>query len=324
MTVLSAVTREQLAEEGYAVVEDVLDPILDIGPVLAEYAAVLGGIAAGLAAEGVIRSTYAGLPFEQRLIAVCAESRRNFPQHFDISLPQSGVRSDTPMHVGPAVFGLLTNPGLLDVVERVVGPEIASNPVQHVRMKLPKRAIEEGSHNGLVTKIPWHQDNGVILPEADEAGILTVWIALNDATEANGCLQVIPRSHRQGIEAHCPTSNGLSIPEKLLPVERALPLPMRAGSLLLMTQRTVHSSLDNVTDDQVRISLDLRYQAVGQATGRPAFAPAGFVARSRAHPETALRDPAEWARRWLETRARLAEAENPTFNRWRADAAVCA
>ena len=98
------------------------------------------------------------------------------------------------------------------------------------------------------------------------------------------------------------------------------------GSVLLMTQRTMHSSLDNVTDDQVRISMDLRYQPVGQPTGRPAFAPAGFVARSRAHPEQVLADPAEWARRWLTLRDELAEKTlaAPMFNRWTADAAVCA
>ena len=37
-------------------------------------------------------------------------------------------------------------------------------------MKLPKRAVaKSGPHSGLVSQIPWHQDNGVILPEADES-----------------------------------------------------------------------------------------------------------------------------------------------------------
>ena len=34
------------------------------------------------------------------------------------------------MHSGPAVFDLLRHPAILDVVESVIGPEIASNPVQ--------------------------------------------------------------------------------------------------------------------------------------------------------------------------------------------------
>jgi phytanoyl-CoA hydroxylase len=322
MPSLTAAQRAQFAEEGYLVVEDALDPVLDIQPVLAEYNLVLDGIAASLREEGAISSTYRDLPFADRLVQICAESGRNFPQHFDISLPQKGVQHDTPMHHGPAVFDLLTSPRLLDVVESIVGPEIYSNPVQHIRMKLPERAVAKGSYNGLVSSVPWHQDNGVILPEADESTILTVWLPLLPATVENGCLQVIPRSHRVGLEPHCPTDKSLSIPERFIPTERAVPLPMAVGSVLLMTQQTVHSSLDNRTQDEVRISLDLRYQPIGQPTGRPAFP--GFVARSAAHPETVLRDPAAWAQSWREARDRLAELESPSYNRWRADAPVCA
>ena len=320
--VLTPAQREQFEYEGYLVVEDILDPARDIAPIMTEYAEVVDRIAHSLHADGAISSLYRELPFDARLIRICEESGRNFPQHFDFSLPQRGVKHDTPMHVGPAVFGLLTSPRLLDLVEDMLGPEIYSNPVQHIRMKLPKRAVAQGTHNGLVSKIPWHQDNGVILPEADESDILTIWMPISEATIENGCLQVLPRSHRGEIVPHCPQEKGLGIPEKLLATEQAVPLPMRPGSALLMTSRTVHSSLDNVTDDKVRISFDLRYQPTGQPTGRPAFP--GFVARSARHPEAVLRNPAEWARLWYEARARLAEQENPTFNRWSADAAVCA
>jgi hypothetical protein len=37
-----------------------------------------------------------------------------------------------------------------------------------------------------------------------------------------------------------------------------------------------------------------------------------------------LGDPIAWARLWHEARARLAEQENPTFNRWKAGVGVCA
>jgi ectoine hydroxylase-related dioxygenase (phytanoyl-CoA dioxygenase family) len=211
---------------------------------------------------------------------------------------------------------------LLDLVESAIGPEIFSNPVQHIRMKLPAGTVTSDASDGLNAKIPWHQDNGVVLPEADEATILTVWLPLNDATVENGCLQVIPRSHRGDLAPHCPGPRGAEIPARLLAEDRAVPLPMRAGSALLMHQRTIHSSLDNVTPDQVRISMDLRYQPIGQPTGRPAFP--GFVARSHAHPERVLTDPAAWARLWLDARARLAAQETATFNRWKAGVGVCA
>ncbi len=322
MRILSSAQLRHFEDEGYLVVENVLDPNCDILPVAAEYEEVLDGIATLLADTGVIASTHRDLPFAARLIQVCIESGRNFPQEFDISLPQTGVHHDTPIHVGPAAFGLLTNPRLLDVVEDVIGPEIYSNPVQHIRMKLPKRAVAKNGYSGLVSQIPWHQDNGVILPEADASAILTVWMPLNEATLQNGCLQVIPRSHRGDLVSHCPTEKGVAIPEPLLPIEGATPVPMRPGSVLLMTPRTVHASLDNLTEDEVRLSFDLRYQPIGQPTGRPAFP--GFVARSTIHPEAILRSPTEWARLWYEARAKLAVQDNPTFNRWRAGVGACA
>lgn len=323
MRVLTAAQKRQFEDEGYLLVEDLLDPVRDIQPVLDEYATVLDGIANRLYAEGAIGSTYASLPLIERLIAVCAESGQNFPQHFDFSLPQSGIKTDTPIHVGPAVFNTLAHPRMLDMAEDIMGPEIYSNPVQHIRFKLPARAVAKGSYNGLVSKIPWHQDNGVILPEADESTILTVWLPLTPATRENGCLQVVPGSHRDGLTPHCPTPMGVAIPDSNVATAEAVAVEMRPGSALLMTQRTIHSSLDNITDDDVRISMDLRYQPLGQATGRPAFAPAGFTARSAAHPESALRDPAVWAANWHAVRAALAE-DNPVFNRWKAGENGCA
>ena len=323
MKVLTTAQKQQFEEEGYLLVEDLLDPVADIQPVLDEYAEVLDGIARKLYDEGAIGSTYGSLPLIERLVAVCAESGQNFPQHFDFSLPQSGIKTDTPIHVGPAVFRTLAHPRMLDMAEDLIGPEIYSNPVQHIRFKLPQRAVAKGSYNGLVSKIPWHQDNGVIMPEADEGTILTVWLPLTPATAENGCLQVVPRSHRDGLTQHCPTPLGIAIPDSLVAVEEAVAVEMRPGSALLMTQRTHHSSLDNNTENDVRISMDLRYQPIGQPTGRPAFAPAGFIARSAAHPETELHDPAIWAENWYRVRAALADNAQ-AFNRWKAGENGCA
>jgi hypothetical protein len=309
--------------EGYVVVDEVLDPVKDLAPVVADCERVLDDLAEVLFREGRIQSTYRGLDFASRLIQVCIESGQNFYQPFDISLPQSGVRHDTPINVSPTVFRLLTTPRLLDLVEDLIGPEIYSNPVQHIRLKLPRRAVAKtAAYSGLVSQTPWHQDNGVILPEGDETKILTVWAPLNRSTVENGCLQVFPGSHRSGLIPHCPVEKGLTVSDSLLPANAPVPLPMRPGSVLLMTSRTVHSSLDNRTENEIRISFDLRYQPVGKPTGRPAFP--GFVARSTACPSSVVRDPAAWASLWLEARARLAEESDPTFNRWKAGVGVCA
>ena len=303
---------------------------------IGEYWELLDSIALGLYADGKIATLYRALPFGERFIQICTESLgKTFSAAFDFSLPQSGIATETPIFTGPALFRLLSNPVLLDLVESVIGPEIVSCPVQHIRIKLPKGAAAKAS-NGFVGRVPlqspyqdkapWHQDIGVLLPEADQSTILTVWIPLSPATVHTGCLQVIPRSHRLGkLFDHCPGGpGGVAIPDHLLPAGEPIALPMTPGDILLMTQSTVHSSSDNITADQVRFSLDLRFQPAGEPSGRPAFAPAGFVARSRAHPDIELHDPVAWARNWHLVRSQLAGRPAPTFNRWDAHAPACA
>lgn len=100
-----------------------------------------------------------------------------------------------------------------------------------------------------------------------------------------------------------------------------MPVPMEPGDVLFMNRQTVHCSLPNVSDE-IRWSFDLRYNPVGQATGRPWFP--GFIARSRSHPEIELTDACAWGDRWRETRASLATRANPAFNRWDAAHPACA
>lgn len=323
---MGSLTEEQRAffdREGYLVVKGLLDPEADLDPVIGEYEGVLDRLATELHQQGRIASTYPELPFGPRLIRICAESDQIHAQYFDFSLPQQGIRADTPFWAGPAVFQTLRNERLLDAVESLIGPEIFSNPIQHVRLKPPEHLAPKDPKTGKVQlgSTPWHQDNGVLLPSGDLSQILTVWFPLWDATEQNGCLQVIPRSHRQGLFTHCRRWNGLAIPDRLLRLEDGVPLPMKRGEVLFMTQLTCHGSLPNHSEE-VRWSFDLRYNPIGQATGREMFP--GFVARSRKHPESELRDPEAWHRLWARTRERMAKEEDPAFNRWGVADQVCA
>jgi ectoine hydroxylase-related dioxygenase (phytanoyl-CoA dioxygenase family) len=313
---------EQFNEQGYLIVEDLFDPEADLDPVMEEYAQVLDNLANELYARGQIKSLYRELPFEERLTQVYRESGKVHAQYFDFSLPQADVKEDTPYWAGPAVFRMLRNEKLLDAAESIIGPEIYSNPVQHIRLKPPEHLTPKDS-NGRVQlgKTPVHQDSGVVLPEADETNMLTVWFSFKDVTAKNGCLCVWPYSHRQGLMHHCPTQRGLGIPGKMLKIGKAIPAEMKKGSALFLTKLTVHASYANHSDS-VRISFDLRYNPIGQPTGRGYFP--GFVARSRAHPESELHDPAEWNRLWAAARHKLATQGMGKFNRWSADSPVCA
>ncbi|MCB9149208.1 MAG: phytanoyl-CoA dioxygenase family protein [Caldilineaceae bacterium] len=324
MSYLTQAQIDQFRDEGYLLVEGLLDPVADLDPIIEEYKSVLERLAHDLYAAGTISSTYDDLPFGERVIQIYQESGKVHAQYFDFSLPQGNVKVDTPMWVGPAVFRALRNERLLDAVESLIGPEIYSNPVQHVRIKPPEHLTPK-SENGMVQlgATPWHQDNGVILPAADESEILTAWFSLLDAPVESGCLQVIPRSHRAGLLAHCPRpGTGLTIPEALMETEQSVPVPTKRGDVLFLTKRTCHSSLSNVSNS-IRWSFDLRYNPIGQDTGRGAFP--GFIARSRLNPASELHDADAWAQLWYDARQRLAETEyNKPFNRWSADAPVCA
>ena len=329
MAFLSTLQIEQFQRDGYLVVDDLLDPIRDLDPVIAEYEGVLDRLAEELYANGTIKSLYRDLPFSERLVQIYGESGKVNAQFFDFSLPQSGITEETPFWTGPAVFNTIRSPQILDAIESLIGPEILSNPVQHVRLKPPEHLTPVDPTTGQVQlgATPWHQDNGVLLDTADESDIITVWFPLSDATIENGCLAVVPFSHEDGLLPHCPanaanrTGFGVHIKEQHFAADAAIPLPMKKGAALFMTKRTVHSSLPN-HGDHVRFSFDLRYNPIGQPTGREIFS--GFIARSRQHPESELDDPGTWTQLWIVARRAIAAGEPPQFNRWDPFSPACA
>ncbi len=82
-------------------------------------------------------------------------------------------------------------PHIADVV-RLLGPDVCLTHVQFVT----KLADDEET----TSEIPWHQDSGYGALEPPED--LTVFFALTDMDEQNGCLHVVPRTHRQGLQEH--------------------------------------------------------------------------------------------------------------------------
>jgi phytanoyl-CoA hydroxylase len=315
----------QYEDLGYVVVPDVI-PEQVVADVLGDCAEIADRLVRDVLQDDGGAGDLRGAPLDRQVIELTRRTGRSVAQHFDISFPVRGEFGPwVPINLRPGMFGFLACPRLLDAVEDITGPEILCNPTQHLRMKLPKEAVPAGGAGFLTATVPWHQDQGVIAAEADQSHILTVWSPLNQANRSNGCLAVVPGSHRQDLLSHCfqADSNQYGIPEEVVDgLGRAVVLEMEPGSVLLMHQRTVHGSLENCTTDQLRTSFDLRYQPVGEPTGRPLFD--GFVARSRKAPETAVTTWAEWAGTWEATRRRLpGELDPAEFFRW-GPADVCA
>jgi hypothetical protein len=317
---------QQLETEGYLLVKGALDPELDIEPVQQEFAGILNRVANRLRDEGKIANTYADLPFEERFIAVAAASPEPLIPNFEIALPNGGFTAETPINCGPATFAFLKSPRILDLMEPLIGSEIYCNPVQHTRIKLPP-SVHPGSRSGNLTDATqWHQDQGVVLAEADRTQTITVWAAMTDADEANGCLIYEQHSHHEGLGFHCPTYStnkkfAGAIPDEWIDMSRAIPVPAKRGDVLIHLPLTKHGSLEN-TSDRIRWSFDLRYHPVGQPTGRPMFP--GFVARSRQDPGSVLADHREWKALWEAARDKILQGPMPDIYRWNTDAAACA
>ena len=283
-----------------------------------DYRQLLDRLAPRWHAQGVISSPYNDLPFEERLTAILGEAKKDVYADMDIALSNNAVPADATLNVSRAVYDLLRNERLLDQVEEVIGGEILANPIQHARIKPPQAKVAPGMPM-LTTETKWHQDQGVVRPNADETEMLTVWLAITDATIENGCLQAVPYSHLDGITEHCPFDQ-VEIPQQLLAGE-ALPLPIKAGDAIFMHQLTQHSSLVNRSEG-IRWSFDLRYQPIGAPTGRDEFP--GLIVRSRRDPAQAQSYEA-WRDAWYAARDRLAALEErPPTHRWSAEAEVCA
>ncbi len=254
--------------EGYLVLPDLLDDD-DLEPARAAMMEKVDQMAADLVAAGLIPDPLVDEPFRTRLARL-----------FD------GLGEQEFLAYGrswrdrlPGYFVLMSNPKIIDAVESLIGPEIFSNPVYNVRPKVPK--VAAGA-------VPWHQDKSY-WPDANSNPVITVWIPLVDATPENGCLRVVPRTqHTRVLSFHEETysSTGyLEVDDSHLDSSmrrRVEALPVKAGTAILFNDRLIHSSTGN-NSDHVRWSVDLRYQPTDQDP-MPQYG-AGFLARSRKHPE---------------------------------------
>jgi phytanoyl-CoA hydroxylase len=267
-----SLTKEQVGFyklEGFLVLEDFLNDA-DLAGVRASMAARVDEIAADLFAAGLITNTFEDSPFELRLAHLF-----------------EGLDDKTFLKYGrswrdrlPGYFDLMANPKILDVLESLIGPEIFSNPVYNTRPKVPK--VAAGA-------VPWHQDKSY-WPDANANPVITVWVPLVDATLENGCLHMMPRTHKQRLlSSHAETYSGTGFIEiddkyiaKLLPEKTVVPLPVKKGTVILFNDRCIHKSTPN-NSNAVRWSVDLRYQPTDQDP-MPQHG-AGFLARSNKYPE---------------------------------------
>ena len=99
----------------------------------------------------------------------------------------------------------------------------------------------------LGTPLPWHQDHWSNL---DRNPLVTIYTALDKARADNGCLSIIPRSHRLGVINPSGGSGFLSAEqaEEVAANHESMLLELEAGEVVVLHNWTLHSSAGNTSD----------------------------------------------------------------------------
>jgi len=148
--------------------------------------------------------------------------------------PQDGatvrrIWSPTQKH---AVFEQMASDAtLLDCIERLIGKDILFH-YSKLNMKGPK----------VGSVVEWHQDFSYY-PHTN-ADLLSALVFLDDARIENGCLRVVPGSHKGGLRSH---DVGGFFRGKVSGVDEAsaVPVEVPAGGVLFLHCLTLHASARN-------------------------------------------------------------------------------
>lgn len=176
----------------------------------------------------------------------------------------------------------VVRPEITHKIESILGPDIIC-----WRSELfPKYPGDEGTD--------WHQADTfshasgkpqVVWPNgSDFGGAVTVWTALTDVTEANGCLRFMPGTHEEMVydeskemkytpdEVNALEKDGIKRgffgydyrnlqkdPDFKPDEDQAVSIEMNAGQFVIFWSTLMHSSLPNSTEDQTRMAVTARY-----------------------------------------------------------------
>ncbi|MBT3270583.1 phytanoyl-CoA dioxygenase family protein [Candidatus Poribacteria bacterium] len=152
------------------------------------------------------------------------------------------------------IWRLASHEAILDAVESLLGPDI---------LLLATHVFCKYGEPGGRKYVAWHQD--VTYWGLEPPMALTAWYAIDDADTENGCMQVIPGSHLDGVLDHGVSDadgNLLSINQEVRvspeDVARATDFVLPAGHMSLHHGQLVHGSLPNQSSRR-RAGLTIRY-----------------------------------------------------------------
>jgi hypothetical protein len=212
--------------------------------------------------------------------------------HFEYKLANlpAGVRPeamDTPHFTDPKLFDWLFADEVLDLVEPILGPDIALFS-SHFICK-PK---------GDGKRVPWHEDSYYWKDLMDPMEVVTVWLAIDPSTKVNGCMKVIPRTQIGGYSDYEEVDTvknvfHIEIKKNQRDESKAVYLELEPNQASLHESKLMHASDPNTSDIR-RCGYTMRYIST-----RTKFQAASrgwnfniYLARGRDHAGNTYADPA--------------------------------
>ena len=139
------------------------------------------------------------------------------------------------------------DPLFLEYMQRPIFKEIcdyvhgSQTPIAAFRAMFMNKPARKG------TLLPWHQDRWSHL---DRDPLITLWTALDPATIANGCVQIIRGSHKLGLVNPAHPSGFVTEEQgkELAPDDKIEYVELEAGEAVLLHNWLLHRSDTNSTD----------------------------------------------------------------------------
>lgn len=183
----------------------------------------------------------AEVDYDRMLMQLDSDSGR-----YEDAAPQTkgfkGARLDyrkiQELEFDPLFLRFMQKPIFREICARVYG---AHTPVAAFRAMFMNKPARKG------TWLPWHQDRWVYL---DRDPLITIWLALDAATAANGCVQIIPASHKWGLINPSHYSGFLTQEQtaQYCLAEKIVSMELAAGEVALLHNWLLHASDVNRTD----------------------------------------------------------------------------
>jgi phytanoyl-CoA hydroxylase len=142
------------------------------------------------------------------------------------------------------IAGIAAHPDILALVRQLMGTDGVSYLQDQVLMK----PAFHGSH------VSWHQDSGYwtnVIPTIDPPAIVTCWVAIDNVTAENGCVQMVPGSHKLGVLPHEPGGDNL-LHVRGVDLTTAISVVLPPGGVSFHHSCTVHGSAPNTTPNRRR------------------------------------------------------------------------